>query len=523
MQKKSTFVKRLIIIVLSLFSLNINAQEKPNIIIVLTDDAGYADWGFQNVLGVKGSELIETPNIDKLKAEGTYFSQAYVTNSVCGPSRAGLITGRYQNRFGYETNPSKFIAPGKSHSDVGLDTNEVTIANYLKQQDYTTAAIGKWHLGDMDYHHPNNRGFDYFYGLLSGSRPYFHTNDLEPDKKLMRNKEVDDLTEGYMTDVLTSDALNWMKKQADSNKPFFTYLSYTAVHGPYQSKKEDFERYNNSKGIKGEPCDEKRQNYAAMTYSLDYNVGKLVDSLKAWNVFENTLIFFLNDNGGKGPGKISNNRPLRGGKSDPYEGGLRVPMFMIWKGQVPENVIYSKQVISLDLAATIIKAAGGKLPKKNKLDGVDLLPVVNKTTLTAHEYLFWRKFQNYAVAKKGNHKIIIHYKKFGNADNDTAYYVLNNNGAGEKKNLYKGNRTTITNDLIHKYNEWESEMINPYWMGATLVKKNCGKTTSNYLNCDAVKSFYGLSSSDKKIQIDKETKGHNKKVSGKKKKKNNVN
>lgn len=484
---RTTLAIILLFIFKSLFATSANDQ--PNIIIILTDDAGYIDWGFQ------GSDVMETPRIDQLCSEGTKFSQAYVTNSVCAPSRAGLITGRYQNRFGFDANIVDFtIAPGKSRDDIGLDTTELTLANHLKALGYSTAAIGKWHLGDRNHHHPNSRGFDYFYGLLSGSRPYFHTSNLPDGQKLMRNWEYDDLTEGYMTDVLTDDAINWMKEkvESDANKPFFTYLSYTAVHGPYESKQEDFDHFtNNCVGFDGQDCSEKRQNYAAMTYNLDYNIGKLVDSLKAMDIYQNTLIFFINDNGGKGPGVYTDNGDLRGGKSNGYEGGLRVPFFCVWPEQIPSNNTYKKQVISLDIATTAIKAAGGTFPIEKPLDGVDLLPIMQDTSLLAHEYLFWKKQWVWDIVMKDNKKLMVFHNGTGEEDNDTVLYELDEFGRGEWNDLYASLKDSVVSDMFTEFKTWESEMILPWWFTKYLKATMCGDAPATIEDCEFLAEKYG--------------------------------
>ncbi|MEN8228060.1 MAG: sulfatase-like hydrolase/transferase [Bacteroidota bacterium] len=488
MPKRFSYTKLILFLfILGFQAISIYSQEKPNILVVVVDDAGYADWGFQ------GSTIFETPNVDQLVSEGTYFSQAYVTGATCSPSRAGLLTGRYQNRFGFEYNTDNFPSPGKTMADVGIDPSEKTLGNYMQELGYNTAAIGKMHVGDdIDNYHPNNRGFDYFYGLLGGSRPYFHTDDLEPWKQLMRNFEYDDLAEGYMTDVLTDEALLWIKDQSESSEnPFFTYLSYTAVHGPYTAKQEDFERFDGITWPNGKLCNEDRQNCAGMAYNLDQNVGKLIDSLKNWGIYDNTLLFFINDNGGKKSKIITDNGTLFEGKGSPYEGGYRVPFLMVWPGHIHKDTVYTKQVISLDIAATMIKAAGGELPQEKRLDGVDLIPVLHDSTITAHEYLFWRKYTSWAVAKKEEHKIIIHYGQPGVADEDTAYYKLKPDGSGEKNNLYNGLGDPIVNDLIQKYNDWESEMVRPYWLGIYVAYKFCGKPVVGFPDCPYIYSLFG--------------------------------
>jgi arylsulfatase A-like enzyme len=470
-----------------LLSIRINAQQ-PNIVLIISDDAGYADWGFQ------GSAVMETPRLDQLKSEGTFFSHAYVTNSVCAPSRAGLITGRYQNRFGFEYNiVTYYAAPDHTLEDVGLDPDEKTIADHLKALGYSTAAIGKWHLGEEDKHHPNNRGFDYFYGLLGGSRPYFHTSDLPRGKKLMRNSTVDDLADGYMTDVLTDDAIGWISQQVNKKdgSPFFTYLSYTAVHGPFESKPEDFERYaDNCIGFDGNACSEKRQNYAAMTYSLDQNIGKLVDSLKSLGVYENTLLFFINDNGGFDQQVVTDNGVLREGKSSCYEGGLRVPFFCVWTGHIPAGNTYDKQVISLDILPTILNAAGGSVSPEMNLDGVDLVPMANNVELTAHDYLYWRKFLVWDVVQKEDQKFIIKYNEPGDWDNDTLLYDLAND-ISETTNLYNQPGKKSTNDLLQKLTSWKEELSFPAWIGEYIVANQCDDGQTDMTTCDNIMIAYG--------------------------------
>jgi len=443
--------------------------QQPNVIVIIVDDAGYKDWGFQ------GSTVMETPRIDQLRNEGTFFSQAYVSNSVCAPSRAGLLTGRYQNRFGFEYNIVKYFAsPDHTLEEVGLDPDERTIGDYMKDLGYATAAIGKWHLGEEDHHHPNNRGFDYFYGLLSGSRPYFHTDDLSRDKKIMRNSAVDDLASGYLTDVLTTDLNNWITEQVNDEKPFFTYMSYTAVHGPYESKTEDFDHFTgNCIGFDGNDCSEKRQNYAAMTYSLDYNVGNLVDNLKNLGVYDNTLIFFINDNGGKSPLEVCDNGDLRGGKSSQFEGGLRVPFFMVWPGHVPAGGTYDKQVISLDILPTAVKAGGGTINASNNLDGVDLLPLANDPSKVAHDYLYWRKMFYWGVVQSDNKKLIITYNGPEDFDNDTLLYNLSTD-ISETNNLFTTiDEDQLASDLLDSYKAWDAELKMPVWVTDYVMEKMC--------------------------------------------------
>jgi arylsulfatase A-like enzyme len=281
-------------------------KNNPNIIIILADDLGYADVGFN------GSKDIPTPNIDKIAKGGVTFTRGYVSYAVCGPSRAGLITGRYQDKFGFAKNP--LLAP--NDAAMGLPLTEETIADYLKQQNYTTTAIGKWHLGAHQTLRPNKRGFDEFYGFLSGGHRYFPEEltlqDLSEIKsqfdgyktKLLRNNTRVEETE-YLTDAFSREAVSFVKRKG--NNPFFMYLAYNAPHSPLQATDKYLNRFKDIK-------DPKRRTYAAMVSAMDDGIGLLLNQLEQQNLTNNTLIFFLSDNGGPTNDNASNNSPLRGFK-----------------------------------------------------------------------------------------------------------------------------------------------------------------------------------------------------------------
>ena len=240
---------------------------QPNIIIILVDDAGYVDFGFM------GSKDLKTPEIDKLAKSGTVFTDAHVSATVCTPSRAGLITGKYQQRFGFEANGT---------GGIGLADNVTTIADTFQENGYNTYALGKWHLGNDPSDHPNQRGFDDFYGFLTGSRSYFPVENPSEDNMLQHNgKRVE--FEGYMTDVLGNQSVTFVEQSGD--QPFFMYLAYNAVHTPMHAKEEDLKRFE----------DHPRQELAAMTWSLDENVGKLRSKLLELGKLDNTLIYFLSE------------------------------------------------------------------------------------------------------------------------------------------------------------------------------------------------------------------------------------
>ncbi|HET8829110.1 MAG TPA: sulfatase-like hydrolase/transferase [Pelobium sp.] len=406
-------------------------KDKPNIIVILIDDAGYADFGFM------GSKDLKTPEIDKLANSGVIFTDAHTSSTVCSPSRAGLITGRYQQRFGFECN-------GTGDS-LGVDVSEITMAATLKNQGYKTIGIGKWHLGDKEKYRPNNRGFDEFYGFLSGSRHYFNNNQDDKPGSLssLRHNQKHVKFEGYLTDVLGDAAVNYIDQY--KKEPFFIYLSFNAVHTPLQAKQEDLDKF------KGHP----RQMLAAMTWSLDENVGKVMKKLADEKLLENTLVFFLSDNGG-----ANNNQstvwPLKGWKGNVFEGGHRVPFAMSWKGHLPEGVKSDKLVSSLDIYATALAVTATKNPEDKPVDGVSLIPFTNdgKVVLN-HEMLFWRKDEA-AAARIGDYKLI-------RLKNEQSVLYNLKTDIGEK--------TDISKVDVKKYQEmqkalsnWESKMIDPLWV-----------------------------------------------------------
>ena len=343
--------------------------QKPNIIIILVDDMGYNDVGFN------GSKDITTPVLDKLAAEGTVMTSAYVGHPFCGPSRASIMTGRYPQNIG---TPYNLHDDGKK-SDNGVPLSEPFMSNVLKDAGYYTSIIGKWHLGDEPQFQPNNRGFDEFFGFLGGGHKYFPEQFQPAYEKLVKagqypinvyltpidhnGKPVKE-TE-YLTDAFSREAVRIVKEAPAKKKPFFMYLAYNAPHMPLEAKKEDLERFASIK-------DKDRQTYAAMVYAVDRGVGELVKALKETNQFDNTLIVFFSDNGGE-TAHGANNAPLKGRKGDTWEGGFRVPMFFHWPAKIAAGKQYNFPVSSLDLYPTFAKIADARLPKGKKLDGKDIL------------------------------------------------------------------------------------------------------------------------------------------------------
>ncbi len=348
------------------------AADLPNIIILYADDAGYADFGFQSITDKAMVGL--TPHIDSIAATGARFTNAYMSGAVCSPSRAGMLTGRYQERFGHELN----IPPG--YMKGGLPLSEKTMAARLKHVGYTTGIIGKWHLGYPPAYQPNRRGFDFFLGLLQGSRPYFPMKKPTPHRVIQRNGKATPET-GYVTDRFGEGAIEFIKAHRD--RPFFLYVSFTSPHGPLQAKPSDLKQLEHI-------TDRRRRIYAAMVKCMDDNVGRILNVLRETGLDDRTLVVFTNDNGGQTKtGAV--NTPLRGRKGQMWEGGIRVPMAMKWPGRIDPGITIDDPVIALDLLPTFLAAAGRRVDPAWKLDGVNLLPrLTGKESAIPERPLFWR-------------------------------------------------------------------------------------------------------------------------------------
>ncbi|MBT7852544.1 MAG: sulfatase-like hydrolase/transferase [Opitutae bacterium] len=411
--------------------------EQPNIILLLADDLGWADLGFQ------GSSDIRSPNIDQLAKNGIRFTDGHVSASVCSPSRAGLMTGRYQQRFGHEAN-----SPPPSD---GMDIKQITLADRLKKLGYRTGLIGKWHLGNRDEFYPTRRGFDYFYGLRSGSRSYFY--NARKDDKTGNSKAIEEngkvvKFDGYLTDVFGQKAIDFIN--AKDGKPFFLFHSFTAPHGPMHATEEDKKLFVSIK-------DPKRRTYAAMIWAMDRAIGQLIDSLKASGKFENTLIWFLSDNGGA-TGNASVNLPLAGHKGIKFEGGTRVPFFAHWPKQFKEPQKFDPMMISLDIMPTSLAAAGAKEEDLKNLDGVNLLPFIRGEKATPpHQDLYWHKIW-FSAMRDGPWKLI-YVQDYG-----YALYNLDKD-LPESKNLIKSEKKRAEK-MISQLNDWKSGLEKPRWKEA---------------------------------------------------------
>lgn len=377
-----------------------DTPEKPNLIVILADDLGYGDVGFT------GSEEIQTPVLDSLAQGGVIFENGYVTHPFCGPSRAGLMTGRYQARFGFESNTTNSFFDRHN----GLPLSEKTFAERLKSAGYRTGIVGKWHLGGSHVFHPNNRGFDYFYGFLSGGHSYWpeRVSTLTPLDlnettlnysanegsywPLTRNDQSATFDE-YLTTALSRDAAKFVSL---GKEPFCLYLAYNAPHAPLEAPKELIEKYSSIEHPR-------RQIYAAMIDAMDQGIGMVIEALEKSGKLDNTLIFFLSDNGGvvdkarphgqprsrKGQ-DWADSGPFRGGKGSMLEGGCHVPFIAHWPKKIPAGTRYQFPISAIDIAATFI-AQGDADASAPQMDGVDLIPfVTGDNTGAPHHALFWR-------------------------------------------------------------------------------------------------------------------------------------
>ncbi len=409
---------------------------KPNIVIIVADDLGYADLGFQ------GGNKIPTPHIDSLATNGVRFTDAYVSAPLCSPSRAGLMTGRYPQRFGYDFNPDE-DPTGKG----GLPLDQTTLADRLKQAGYATGLVGKWHLGREPDFHPPRRGFDEFFGFLTGVRSYFPITG-DGYSRLMRGKEQV-AEEPYLTRSFGREATAFIDRHRQ--RPFFLYLAFNAVHTPLEATHDDLRRFPHI-------ADERHRKYAAMLSAMDDAVGSVLAKLRDAGVEDDTLIFFFSDNGGPIPparsANTSSNRPLRGSKRDTLEGGIRVPFVVQWKGRLPKNESYGQPIIQFDVTATALTAAGVHAEPLN-LDGVDLLPfVLGSRSGAPHQHLFWRFGRKMAV-RQGDWKLVIE-------DRPPARLYNLRRDVAETTDLAAGH-PAIVGRLQEAWDGWAATLAPPLW------------------------------------------------------------
>jgi arylsulfatase A-like enzyme len=427
---------------------------RPNIVLILADDLGYAG------VGVQGCAGIPTPSVDSIARNGVRFTNGYVSAPLCSPTRAGLMTGRYQQRFGHETNPGPI---NQAQPDFGLSLAETTIAERLKKLGYVTGMFGKWHLGFEPQFHPTKRGFDEFFGFLGGAHSYTPGSRQMNDGSIQRGTQPVEEKE-YLTDALARETLSFIDRH--KSEPFFVYLPFNAVHAPMEADQKYLDRFKTIEN-------DLRRTHAAMLSAMDDAVGRVLAKLRDLRLEEKTLVIFLSDNGGPTQQTTSSNAPLRGFKAQALEGGIRIPFMMQWTGTLPAGKIDDRPVISLDVHPTIVAAAGAAADPAWKLDGVDLVPyLTGAKTGIPHETLYWRMFTNQRAVRHGNLKLVWS----GPAEQGGLYDVAAD--PGESKNL-----ATVRPDDVKKlqalYDAWNAELAEPKWKPAPLAKLNPNQLTPN--------------------------------------------
>ena len=354
-------------------------ESRPNIIIILADDLGYAD------VGAYGGKDVPTPNIDSIGVNGIHFTNGYVASPLCSPSRAALMTGRYAAHDGYDANP-----PADAELGGGLALKEVTLADRLKAAGYYTGLIGKWHLGQVKDHQPLARGFDYFYGLLPHGIGDKFPQHAVP---IYRNWDVIPAPADFTT-ALGEEGAKFIKEHQD--QPFFLDLAFTAVHNPFVAPQSYLDRFAHVSPNK------LRQRYCAMLSVMDDMIGKVLGQLRASHLEKNTMIFFLSDNGAPDGEDIWHNGPLRGGKYSLWEGGIHVPFLVQWPGHISPGTVNTTRVSEIDILPTVLAAVGVNTPSKLPLDGENILPLLeSKVTTLPDRALFWRYGPQFAVNHNG--------------------------------------------------------------------------------------------------------------------------
>lgn len=485
--------------------------KKPNLVLIVADDLGKMD------ISTYGGSNLKTPEIDKLASQGVRFEQGYVTSAICSPSRAGLLTGRNQSRFGYEHNVherypknglekfvySNFLAtdawqvaeqnsyPTEAEMEKqGIPAEEILISEMLHRVGYRTGVLGKWHLGYSDMSIPINRGFDYQYGFYEAFSLY-QSNLESPDivnqtcpdfsdpfiwKKgrtgncAIRKNHLVFPEEGYLTDRIAQEAETFIETNKDTS--FFLYVAFNAPHTPFQAQKKYYDMFSHIK-------DPHKRVYYAMIKNLDDAVGRINIKLENLGLAENTLLVFLSDNGGATYTTATDNAPLKGGKMTHFEGGLNVPFFMKWKSVIDSNQVYDNPVVATDIVSTFCKQINLPLPADRSYDGVNLLPYLNdsignqSTQLNQphqphqpHEKICWRSDYLRSI-RKGNWKLI-----HDRLSNQLVLYSMKENNF-EKVNLASQNADKL-NELLQDLDDWEKELEPKRWPRVMDFKYNDG-------------------------------------------------
>ena len=434
---------------------NISNGQNPNIIVIVADDLGSADVGFN------GSTEVLTPNLDALALDGAIFSDGYVTASESGPSRAGILTGRYQNRFGFENSPEPTDTQLAGANPAGIPLTQKTMGEYMKVLGYNTKAIGKWYVGgetttpgtyNSEYS-PLERGFDEFFGFLGATSSYYPT---AAQQTILDGENFisSDLNE-YLTDAIAREAVEFIEAKKNDEDPFFIYMAFNGIQAPLEAKPADEALFP---GV----TDANRKKMLAMLYSMDENIGKVVAKLEAEGLTDNTIIVFISDNGAS-VDNHSLNTPYKDGKSSLSEGGIRVPFIMKWNNHIDNNITYGYQVLGIDILPTLITAAGGTIAPADKIEGTNLIPYLNcQVNGRPHDYLFWRRYIGVENPEAQWGVRDAEWKLVYNLEQDRAMLYNISVDPSETNDLYTSNPDVVTR-LQDKYDEWNALNTIPLW------------------------------------------------------------
>ncbi|MBY0491849.1 MAG: sulfatase-like hydrolase/transferase [Gemmatimonadaceae bacterium] len=413
---------------------------RPNVVLIITDDMGYAD------LGVYGAKDIRTPNIDRLAREGVRFTDFYANGTTCSPTRAGLITGRYQQRYGVEQ-PLPATTAQFSPGERGLEASPYSLPRLLKAGGYATALVGKWHLGYEPSQSPLAHGFDYFFGLKSGYHDYWHHTDSRGEPDLWENEARVSL-EGYSTALIADKAIAFI--DAHAKAPFFIDVAFNAPHWPFQRPDTPSKAVGNARFLK--PADSltsSRADYASMVEAMDRHVGRVLAALERNGIARHTIVIFTNDNGGEW---LSDNTPLFSRKYSTWEGGIRVPAIMRWPGHIRAGTVTPQVGITMDLSASVLAAAHVPVPADAKLDGMNLWPVLEGRAPRTPRTLFWRSVQakrDMRAVRDGDTKLVVE-------SNHMFLYDVRRD-PGERRDMARL-RPDVVRALALKLQAWERDV-----------------------------------------------------------------
>ena len=412
-------------------------EQRPNVVLIITDDVGYGDFGSY------GAPDIRTPHIDGLAKDGVRLTDFYANGATCTPTRTGLISGRYQQRFALERPLS-----GASSADggLGLPANGRSLPQLLKDSGYATALVGKWHLGYRPEFSPRAHGFDYFFGFKSGFTDYYQHTDGAGLADLFENDGAVE-AKGYMTDLITERSVRFIEQ--NRQRPFFIDVAYNAAHWPYQPPGQPSTARDNGRHLG--PFDDStatRAQYVAMLEHADQGVGRILAALDRLGLTQNTVVIFTNDNGGEW---LSRNTPLFQHKGTVWEGGIRVPAILRWPGRIPAGVVSGQVGITMDLTATILAATATPVPAAARLDGINLLPVLEGRVPAIERTLFWRISgpRPQQAVRAGDWKLIF--------DGGRAMLFNVRTDLGERENMI-GRRSDIARRLQPLLATWQQDV-----------------------------------------------------------------